>query len=81
MAEPQGNNYTQYQNIDLIIIPGMAFDTQGHRLGRGKGYYDRFLSKPQLNHTYRIALCWHCQLIDQVPTEPHDIMMNEVITI
>lgn len=80
IIEPQGACFNQYQDIDLIVVPGMAFDAQGHRLGRGKGFYDRFLSMPQLTHTYRLALCWPCQLIEQVPTEPHDARMNEILT-
>lgn len=71
---PQSN----YHRIDLAIIPGVAFDHEGNRLGRGKGYYDRLL--PQLQcHT--IGLCYPYQLIESVPHEPHDIKVKEVLTI
>lgn len=59
------------------IIPGMAFDRDGHRLGRGKGYYDRFLSA--LPRMYRIGVCFPFQLQQTVPAEPWDVMMDEVV--
>jgi 5-formyltetrahydrofolate cyclo-ligase len=60
----------------------MAFDADGHRLGRGKGYYDRFLSKLSALHTklYKIGLCFPWQLVDEVPSDAHDIMMDGVIS-
>ena len=64
IPEPQNNPYTG--EFDLIVVPGMAFDTNGHRLGRGRGYYDRFLSLHPQVHT--IGLCFDFQLVDEVPT-------------
>ncbi|MDR3127463.1 MAG: 5-formyltetrahydrofolate cyclo-ligase [Tannerellaceae bacterium] len=63
--------------IDLIIVPGLAFDRQGNRLGRGKGFYDRFLST--LN-TPRIGICFQYQLLDEVPFNVEDIPMDKIIT-
>lgn len=64
--------------IDLIVVPGMAFDSQGHRLGRGKGYYDRFLMKyPDVK---TIGICFSFQMLDEVPAEPHDQLIDEIIT-
>lgn len=74
---PQGKVYTDYQNIDVALIPGMAFDQQGNRLGRGKGYYDRFLSLIPNAHT--IGICYPYQLLDNIPHEDHDAMMNETV--
>ena len=76
--EPTGELFTDYNTIDVAIIPGMAFDAKGHRLGRGKGYYDRFLAKLSPS-TYKIGLCFSWQLVDYVPTDEHDIPMDEVI--
>lgn len=59
------------------VIPGMAFDRDGHRLGRGKGYYDRFLSA--LPGMYRIGVCFPFQLQPEVPAEPWDVKMDEVV--
>lgn len=79
IMEPTGELFTDYDAIDVAIIPGMAFDSDGHRLGRGKGYYDRFLSRvPSL---YKIGLCFSWQMVDYVPYDEHDIMMDEVIQI
>lgn len=74
--EPVGESFSDYSAIDLAIVPGVAFDAQGHRLGRGKGYYDRLL--PQLS-AYKIGICFPFQLVDDVPTDPFDIAMDEVI--
>lgn len=78
IQEPTGQLFTDYPSIDLAIIPGMAFDAEGHRLGRGKGYYDRLL--PRLTHAYRLGICFPFQLLDSVPTEEHDIKMHKVIS-
>lgn len=63
--------------IELAIIPGVAFDKDGHRLGRGKGYYDKLL--PQLKcPTIGLAFSW--QMIGLVPTEQHDVTLTEIIS-
>ncbi len=77
ILEPQNEPYTG--DYDLIVVPGVAFDRNGNRIGRGRGYYDRFLCK-HLN-VKRIGICFDFQLVDEVPTEPNDIRMNEVITL
>ncbi|MDE6354694.1 MAG: 5-formyltetrahydrofolate cyclo-ligase [Prevotella sp.] len=77
IMEPCGALFTDYSRIDLAVIPGMAFDRHGHRLGRGRGYYDRFL--PLIPHAYKIGICFPFQLVDAVPTEPTDVIMDEVM--
>jgi len=65
--------------IDLVIIPGSGFDLQGNRLGYGGGFYDRFFM--HLNPlTPRVALCFECQVIAQVPVDKHDAKMTMLIT-
>ena len=77
ILEPQSNQYAG--PLDLIVVPGMAFDRQGHRLGRGKGYYDRFLIKyPEVK---TIGICFDFQLLDEVPAEPHDQLIDEIISL
>ena len=63
--------------FDLVIVPGVAFDRQGGRLGHGKGYYDRFL---ELTRAFRLALAFDCQLLETVPTELHDVPMNAILS-
>ena len=69
---------SNFQFSIVIVVPGMAFDKHGHRLGRGKGYYDRFLSR--IPNIYKIGVCFPFQLIDKVPSEPTDILVDEVLT-
>lgn len=76
IMEPQGSRFVDYANIDLAIIPGMAFDAYGHRLGRGKGFYDKLL--PHIA-AYRIGVCFPFQKMELVPHEAHDVVMNEVV--
>ena len=65
--------------IDLIIVPGAAFDAQGRRLGLGAGYYDRFMAE-QAPQAERIALAFDCQIVPEVPVEPHDQTVRLVLT-
>ena len=62
----------------VVVVPGMAFDKQGHRLGRGKGYYDRFLSR--VPNIYKIGVCFPFQILETVPFEKTDVVVDEVIT-
>ena len=77
ILEPQNEPYNG--DYDLIVVPGVVFDRHGNRIGRGRGYYDRFLCK-HLN-VKRIGICFDFQLVDEVPTEPNDIKMDEVISL
>ena len=74
VLEPIG---IEEKNIDLMIIPGVAFDKDNNRLGYGRGYYDKYLAKHDI---YKIGICYHEQLIDKLDIEEHDIKMNSVIT-
>lgn len=65
------------KEIDLLIVPGVAFDRQGNRLGRGKGYYDRLLSRLNVP---KVGLCFDFQLFPHIPTEPFDIRMDGIVT-
>lgn len=64
-------------NIDVIIVPAVAFDKQGNRLGRGGGYYDRFLKKQ--SHATFIGVGYDFQLVDEVPVRKHDQKMHRII--
>jgi len=80
IMEPTGEQFTDYAQIDVAVIPGMAFDREGHRLGRGRGYYDRFLSRVPFN-IYKIGLCFPWQMVDSVPCESTDIIMDCVVSV
>lgn len=78
IPEPVGDVFIDYKTIDIIIVPGRAFDEKGHRMGRGLGFYDRILKKIPAK---KIGVCFKCQLFDNVPTEEHDIQMDIVLHI
>lgn len=67
----------QISDIDISIIPGVAFDRSGMRIGFGKGYYDRFLAEFE---GLKIGLCYDFQLYESVPHDEHDIAMDIIIT-
>lgn len=75
--EPIGSDFEDFAKLDLIIVPGMAFDRKGNRLGRGKGYYDRFLSK---TNTTTIGICFDFQLFDNIPADEKDIKMDMIVS-
>lgn len=65
--------------IDLALIPGLAFDAAGHRLGRGKGYYDRLLVHPHFKNIPLLGVVYRFQQLDAVPNEIHDQRVSDVI--
>lgn len=70
----------QADEADLIVVPGVAFDLNGHRIGYGKGFYDRFLQHP-CRRAHLVGLCHDFQLIDNmIPGELHDIRMEIIVT-
>ena len=80
IGEPAADHLlTAYDTLDLIILPGMAFDSQGTRLGRGRGYFDTLLSHPQFAGVYKIGICFDFQKFTKLPHEPHDVRVDEVI--
>lgn len=79
ILEPQGTALQCCTCIDLVIVPGMAFDAEGFRLGRGRGYYDRFLSRPDMAQAYKIGVCFPIQYLTALPHEEWDAKMDEVI--
>lgn len=81
IPEPRGPIFTDLAALDFALIPGMAFDRQGHRLGRGKGYYDRLLANPFFDSIPKVGLCYDFQLLSQVPAAPHDRPVDGLIVI
>lgn len=74
ILEPTGEIFNDYDAIDFALIPGVAFDKNFNRLGRGKGYYDRLL--PKLIYAKKMGICFEYQVFEKIPTENHDIKMD-----
>lgn len=74
---PEALPVVEPERIDLILTPGMAFSPQGGRLGRGKGYYDRFL---QRTRGWVMGVCFESAVFGQIPMEAHDRFMDAVVT-
>lgn len=74
--EPVGEIVTDLSQIDIIFIPGVAFDKQNHRLGRGKSFYDRFLPKTK---ALKIGICYAEQVAPDVPIDEFDVCMDKII--
>ncbi|HLD86993.1 MAG TPA: 5-formyltetrahydrofolate cyclo-ligase [Candidatus Nanoarchaeia archaeon] len=68
----------KHSTIDSVIVPGIAFDSQGNRLGFGKGNYDRFLKRA--THAVKIGLAYDSQMVESIPSQEHDVPMDFVVT-
>lgn len=64
---------------DLILVPGLAFSRDRHRLGRGSGFFDRLLADRAAS-AYKLGVCFSFQFLEAIPTEPHDVLMDQVMT-
>ncbi len=65
--------------LDLVVVPGVAFDRRGGRTGYGKGYYDKLLLLVRPD-TAKVALAFECQLFAEIPMQPHDVFVDKVVT-
>lgn len=72
------NSVFSIDKIEVVVIPGIAFDIEGNRMGFGAGFYDRFLIKNE--NMIKIAICYDFQLLNSIPNEPHDVKMDIIIT-
>lgn len=77
IEEPTGNNTIDPSEMELIVVPAVAYDRKGNRLGRGKGFYDRLLATTKAP---KIGIAYEFQVVDEIPAEPHDIPMDMVIS-
>lgn len=81
ILEPiKGSPKINVEDIDLILMPGLAFDKEGGRIGYGGGYYDKFLRKSKKNKTKKIAIAYAFQVLDKVPMNENDIKIDGIIT-
>jgi len=65
--------------IDLILVPGLAFSRDRHRLGRGGGFFDKLLGG-RAAQAFKLGICFSFQVVDAMPTESHDVVMNAIVT-
>ena len=76
IPEPAGELFEDAEQIELIIVPGVAFDKDKNRMGRGKAYYDQLLRNSK---AYKMGICFHFQYFNQVPHDHLDVQMDEVL--
>lgn len=77
ISEPKDKTEFDKTKIDLVLVPGVAFDKYGNRMGFGKGYYDRFLKDIS---SFKVGVCHWFQMVENVPCEEHDIKMDMIVT-
>ena len=75
--EPCGADWDDLQAVDLVVVPGVAFDRTGRRLGRGRGFYDRLLKNTP--NALKIGVAFDFQLLESIPTEEFDVKMDRVV--
>ena len=78
IMEPTDGRAVHPAEIDVAIVPGVAFTSDGIRMGRGKGFYDRYMSENSFR-ALKIGICFSCQVVEYIPYEKHDIKMDMVI--
>ena len=78
IGEPTGPEYSQVDQVEMIVVPGVAFDRKGNRMGRGRGFYDRLLKSTP--NAYKVGVAFDFQMLDDIPMEPFDVPMDDVIT-
>ena len=78
ISEPQGDEPVAPNEVDIMLVPGVSFTSDGCRLGRGKGFYDKYMSMEDFR-AYKLGVCFLQQLVDVIPVEEHDIRMDEIL--
>lgn len=79
VLEPTGEETIPFEALEMVVVPGVAFDQYGHRLGYGKGFYDRVLCRKEEGRVL-VGLCFELQLVCVLPAEVHDVAMDLLIT-
>lgn len=77
VLEPTSIKNANASDIECVLVPGIAFDVRGNRMGFGKGYYDKLLAQTS---AVKIGLCYDFQLVDNIAVEAHDVPMDIIIT-
>ncbi len=77
IEEPTGTDTSSIDDIEMIVVPAVAYDRHGNRVGRGKGYYDRLLADSRAR---KVGVGYDFQVVDEIDTDPHDVRVDVVIT-
>lgn len=77
IEEPTGDDIRDISDIELIVVPAVAYDRHGNRVGRGKGYYDRMLGDTKAT---KIGIAYDFQVVDEIDSDPHDVAVDIIIT-
>lgn len=77
ISEPISNRLSPSADIDMIVVPGVAFTREGARIGRGKGFYDKYMSQTDFS-AHKVGVCYTHQIVDTLPVETHDIKVDTV---
>lgn len=77
IGEPVGPEFTELDRVQMIVVPGVAFDRQCNRMGRGRGFYDRLLKSTP--NAFKVGVAFYFQLVDEVPVEAFDVKMDCVV--
>ncbi len=77
ISEPSGEDVCQIGTIEMVIVPAVAYDTRGNRIGRGRGYYDRLLNDTK---ALKVGMGYDFQILDRLEAEPHDVPVDMIIT-
>lgn len=78
IGEPTGPEFTDLDSVELIMVPGVAFDHQGNRMGRGRGFYDRLLKSTP--NALKVGVAFDFQMLEEIPVEEFDVKMDKVIS-
>ena len=78
LEPPRAGEAISPDTLDVVVVPGIAFDGAGQRVGYGGGYYDRFL--PRADRAWKIGVCYDLQLVDSLPYAPHDVPVDVIVT-
>lgn len=77
IEEPDGDDVADMADIELVVVPAVAYDRRGNRIGRGKGFYDRLLRD---THAVKVGVAYHCQIVDDFEPDKFDVSVDYVIT-
>ncbi len=78
--KPEFIRHIELNEVDLMVLPGIAFDISGHRIGYGAGYYDRLLEGEEHKRPFLAALAYELQMVDIIPVGGHDVKVDVIIT-